>query len=75
MWSLDYQFDATSDGRVLKLLNVVDEHTREALVVHVARSIDADTTVTVLDHLAATRGAPEPSRLRQRTRTDRSGRA
>jgi putative transposase len=30
VWALDYQFDQTLDGRVLKLLNVVDEHTREA---------------------------------------------
>jgi hypothetical protein len=31
VWALDYQFDQTTDGRILKLLNVVDEHTREAL--------------------------------------------
>jgi transposase InsO family protein len=30
VWALDYQFDQTADGRTLKLLNVVDEHTREA---------------------------------------------
>jgi putative transposase len=29
VWALDYQFDQTTDGRTLKLLNVVDEHTRE----------------------------------------------
>ena len=27
VWALDYQFDQTQDGRRLKLLNVVDEHT------------------------------------------------
>jgi putative transposase len=27
----DYQFDQTTDGRILKLLDVVDEHTRECL--------------------------------------------
>ena len=32
VWALDFQFDTTVDGRVLKLLHVVDEHTREALV-------------------------------------------
>jgi putative transposase len=31
VWALDYQFDQTEDGRRVKLLNVVDEHTREAL--------------------------------------------
>jgi putative transposase len=46
------------DGRILKLLNVVDEHTREALTITVDRRIDADATVAVLDHLAIERGQP-----------------
>jgi putative transposase len=56
VWALDYQFDQTEDGRRLKLLNVVDEHTREALTIEVARRIDADATVNVLEHLVADRG-------------------
>jgi putative transposase len=60
VWALDFQFDQTSDGRLLKLLNVVDEHTREALAVECARRIDSDRTVAVLDRLVAARGrAPE----------------
>jgi putative transposase len=55
-WALDSQFDQTQDGRILKLLNVVDEHTREALAITVERRIDADTTVAVLDHLVVQRG-------------------
>ena len=38
-----FQFDQTADGRALKLLNVVDEFTRESLAMLVERSIDADT--------------------------------
>jgi putative transposase len=56
VWALDYQFDQTLDGRLLKLLHVVDEHTREALTIEVARRIDADTTVNVLDRLVTQRG-------------------
>jgi putative transposase len=60
VWALDFQFDQTQDGRLLKLLHVVDEHTREALAVRCERRIDADTTVAVLDRLVAARGtAPE----------------
>ena len=60
VWALDFQFDQTADGRVLKLLNVVDEHTREALAIVAARSITADATVTTLDTVVADRGtAPE----------------
>ena len=58
VWALDFQFDQTADGRVLKLLNVVDEFTRESLAMHVDRSITADQTVEVLEQLAAERGAP-----------------
>jgi putative transposase len=56
VWALDFQFDQTEDGRRLKLLNIVDEHTREALTITVARRIDADATVNVLDRLVAERG-------------------
>jgi len=45
VWAFDFQFDQTADVRALKLLNVVDEFTRESLAMLVARSIDADTAV------------------------------
>jgi putative transposase len=60
VWALDFQFDQTADGRLLKLLHVVDEFTREALAVECERRIDADATVTTLERLVASRGgAPE----------------
>ncbi len=59
VWAFDFQFDQTADGRALKLLNIVDEFTRESLVMLVARSIDADTVVATLERLVAERGAPE----------------
>ena len=59
VWALDFQFDTTVDGRTVKLLHVVDEHTREALAIEVARSIDADHTVRVLDRIVATGRRPE----------------
>jgi putative transposase len=55
VWALAYQFDQTTDGRILKLLNVVDEHTREALTITVDHRIDADATIDVLDRLAVER--------------------
>ena len=59
VWAFDFQFDQTADGRALKLLNIVDEFTREVLVMLVARSIDADTVVATLERLVAERRAPE----------------
>jgi len=40
-WALDFQFDATSEPRVLEVRNVVDASTREELACVVGRSIDA----------------------------------
>ena len=74
LWALDFQFDVTIDGRTLKLLNVIDEFTREALAIVVDRSIDADAVVAILDRLAlaARRASARP--LRQRPRVHRSRR-
>jgi hypothetical protein len=48
----------TSDGRILKLLNVINEYRCECLAIVVERSIDADDVVRCLDRLAAEREAP-----------------
>lgn len=62
VWAFDFQFDQTACGRVLKLLNVVDEFTRESLLMLVERNIDADRVVSELECLVAWRGAPESLR-------------
>jgi putative transposase len=58
LWALDFQFDTTADGRTLKLLNVIDEFTRECPAIVVGRSIDADAVVATLDQIAVQRGLP-----------------
>ena len=59
VWALDFQFDTTADGRTLKLLNVIDEYTRESPAILVDRRIDADQVVAVLDRLRLERGVPQ----------------
>jgi putative transposase len=63
VWAIDFQFDETTDGRRVKLANIVDEHTREALAMRVARTCTADDLVEVLAGLVAVRGAPEHLRM------------
>jgi putative transposase len=58
VWSLDFQFDQTTDGRLLKLLTVIDEFTWECPAIVGDRSIDADQVVRSLEGLAGQRGAP-----------------
>ncbi len=43
LWALDFQFDAAIDGHQVKLLNVIDEFTRECLAIVVDHSIDVDS--------------------------------
>ena len=63
VWAADFQFDETADGRRLKLLNVVDEFTREALAMRVGRSCVADDVVATIEALVAERGAPAHLRM------------
>jgi transposase InsO family protein len=58
VWAIDFQFDETSDRRRLKLANIVDERTREALAMRVGRTCTADQLVEVIETLVAKRGAP-----------------
>ena len=37
VWAYDFVFDRTCQGRLLKLLNVVDEFTRQCLAIEIAR--------------------------------------
>jgi len=41
VWALDFQFDQTADGRIFKLLHVIDVHTREALAIRCERRMMA----------------------------------
>jgi transposase InsO family protein len=58
VWSYDFLFDATADGRRLKWMPVIDEHTRECLALEVDRSITSTDVIDVLDRLIGKRGAP-----------------
>lgn len=63
VWGLDFEFDETADLRRLKLLNIVDEHTREVLAIDVGRSITGDDVVAVVERLVTERGAPRYLRM------------
>jgi hypothetical protein len=59
IWSYDYVSERTHDGRALKLLTVIDEHTRQCLAIKVARKIRAHDVLEVLADLFAQYGPPE----------------
>ena len=57
VWAMDFQFDATADGRRLKFLNVIDEHSRLCLAIRVGRRCTKDV-VTMLEELTSLYPAP-----------------
>ena len=59
IWAYDFVEDALADGTPLRVLTVMDEFTRRALVTRVARSIKAVDVVTELERLAQVHGAPQ----------------
>lgn len=53
MWALDFQVDATVDGRQVRFLSIVDEFTREALATQAFRSGTSDQLIGVLERIIA----------------------
>lgn len=56
LWAMDFQFDRMVDGRQIKLLNIIDEYTRECLAIVVDHNIDAERVAATLARLAVERG-------------------
>jgi len=51
-YSMDFMRDTLSDGRAFRTLNVVDDYTRECLVIEVDNSLPGGRVVRVLERLA-----------------------
>ncbi len=59
VWAYDFVFTRTHDGRLLKLLTMVDEYTREYLTIDVARSMTSEHLLSRLAELMVYRGVPD----------------
>jgi transposase InsO family protein len=58
VWTWDFIFDRTANGRSIKWLSIVDEYTRECLALEVERGMTAVQVVDVLTDLFVVRGVP-----------------
>jgi len=58
VWSYDFMEDRTHDGRKIRMLNVVDEFTRECLAIRVDRRLNSTSVIDVLSDLFILRGVP-----------------
>lgn len=62
VWSMDFVFDRTAEGRVIKNLTVVDDATHEAVAIVPERAMGGQQLAHILDQLAQTRGLPKAIR-------------
>lgn len=59
VWSMDFVFDRSADGRVVKCLTIVDDATHECVAIVPERAIPGQTLTRILDRLALSRGLPK----------------
>lgn len=62
-YSMDFMSDALTTGRKLRILNIMDDCTRESLAAYADFSIPAEKVVMVLNDIIAQRGKPEQIRV------------
>jgi transposase InsO family protein len=59
VWSYDFVEDRTHDGQKYRMLNVVDEFTRECLSIKINRKLKSSDVIDILCDLFILRGVPE----------------
>ena len=59
VWSYDFVAERTSDGRAIRMLNIIDEYTRECLAIRVDRKITASDIIDTLADVFIKRGTPQ----------------
>ena len=58
VWSYDFVHHRTEDGRAFRMLNILDEHSRECLAIRVRRKQSSVDVIDVLTDLFILRGVP-----------------
>ncbi len=59
VWSYDFVFTRTRDGKPLRMLTLIDEFTRECLAIDVGRRLDSEDVLERLSDLFVRRGVPQ----------------
>ncbi len=58
VWSYDFVADRTSDGKAMRIINIIDEYTKECLAIKVNRKITSSDVIDTLADLFIQRGSP-----------------
>jgi len=59
VWSYDFVSARTHDGRTVRMLNLIDEHTRECLMIRCERSWSNARVIAALADVMVMKGVPE----------------
>ena len=59
VWSYDFVHDRTYNGKAIRMLTVIDEHTRECLAIEVNRKLNSHNVMDVLSQLFIKKGTPQ----------------
>lgn len=59
VWSYDFMVGRTADGRAFRILDIIDEYTRECLAILIDRRITSQDVIDKLFQLFVFRGVPE----------------
>ena len=65
VWSMDFVMDALANGRRLKILTVVDDFTKESVLIEPAHSLTGDDVAELLERVSQFRGYPQAVRTDQ----------
>jgi len=58
VWSYDFVEGRTHDGRKFRMLNIIDEFTRECMAIRIARKLNSTDVIDALSDLFILRGVP-----------------
>jgi putative transposase len=62
-WSMDFMSDELFDGRRIRLLTIVDNHTRESLAIYAGQRIRGVEVVQALERIVKDHGKPRTIRV------------
>ena len=63
IWSYDFVIARTAEGRAFRILNIIDEYSRECLAMQVKRRITSQDVIDQLFQLIIFRGIPETHQI------------
>lgn len=62
VWSYDFVHHRTDDGKAFRMLNILDEYSRECLAIRIKRKLNSTDVIDVLTDLFILRGVPDDIR-------------